>query len=191
MAHSTNTQGNRRESVFRSRLYRLAGLAACLCAGLAHAQLSVAPSRLIDVIDVDEKDTQVDVTLQFNCSLRYTGHSPASEGSELRLRLRPDRDCGTTGSMTAAGEIPTEIPPLSAPRGIVSTARLESSLGNEVTLTLTWTKPESFVLAQGASPRGMRIRLIRSRPEKARILVTDRGDTATNFAVNLESQREP
>jgi tetratricopeptide (TPR) repeat protein len=150
-----------------------------------------APSRLIDLVDVDEHETQVDITLQFNCSLHYTGHTPASEGSEVRLRLRPDRDCGTTGSMAAAGEIPTEIPPISGPRGIVTSARLESSLGNEVTLTLTWAKPERFVLAQGASSRGLRIRLIRARQEKAKILVTDRGDTASNFAVNLESQREP
>ncbi len=148
------------------------------------------PSRLIDVIDVDERESQVDITLQFNCSLRYVGHAPATEGAELRLRLRPDADCGTGGSLGAT-QIPTEIPPVSGPRGIVTSARLESSLGSEVTLTLTWAKPEAFVLAQGASARGMRIRLIRRQPEKARILVTDRGDTASNFAVNLESQRVP
>ena len=155
-----------------------------MCIGLAHA--AEALSRLIDVIDVDEKETQVEVTLQFNCSMRYTGHSPASEGPELRLRLRPDSDCGTL-----AGEIATEIPPVSGPRGILTTARLESSFGKEVVLTLTWAKPEAFVLAQGASSRGLRIRLIRARADKARILVSDRGDTATHFAVNLESQREP
>ena len=37
----------------------------------------------------------------------------------------------------------------------------------------------------------MRVRLIRTRSDKPRILVTDRGDTASNFAVNLESQHEP
>jgi hypothetical protein len=147
-------------------------------------------SRLIDVIDVDEHENQVDITLQFNCSLRYAGHAPASEGPEVRLRLRPDADCGF-GAGLGSSDIPTEIPPISGPRGIVTAARLESSLGSEVTLTLTWAKPEAFVLAQGASPRGLRIRLIRQQPEKARILVTDRGDTASNFAVNLESQREP
>ena len=146
------------------------------------------PARLIDVIDIDEHENQVDITLQFNCSLRYAGHAPASEGPELRLRLRPDLDCGLGPGFES---IPTEIPPVSGPRGIVAAARLESSLGAEVTLTLTWAKPEAFVLAQGASPRGMRIRLIRRQPEKARILVTDRGDTASNFAVNLESQHDP
>ena len=149
------------------------------------------PSRLIDVIDVDEHDSQVDITLQFNCSLHYTGHTPASEGPELRLRLRVDRDCGVTGSLAGGGEITTEIPPVSGPRGIVAAARLETSLGAEVSLTLTFAKPERFVLAQGASATGMRIRLLRTREEKTRILVTERGDTASNYAVNLESQHQP
>jgi tetratricopeptide (TPR) repeat protein len=149
------------------------------------------PSRLIDVIDVDERESQVDITLQFNCSLHYSGHSPASEGPEVRLRLRIDRDCGVTGSLAAGGEITAEIPPISGPRGVVAAARLESSLGGEVTLTLTWAKPESFVLAQGASATGMRIRLLRAHDEKTRILVTERGETASNYAVNLESQRQP
>jgi len=152
---------------------------------------SQGPSRLIDVIDVDEHESQVDITLQFNCSLHYAGHAPASEGPEVRLRLRIDRDCGVTGSLAAGGEIATEIPPISGPRGIVTSARLESSLGGEVTVTLTWGKPESFVLAQGASASGMRIRLLRAHDEKTRILVTERGETASNYAVNLESQRQP
>jgi len=178
--------------------------AALLCAVVASPDVSAqvrgigaprlqpqGPARLIDVIDVDERESQVDVTLQFNCSLHYSGHSPASEGPEVRLRLRIDRDCGVTGSLAAGGEITTEIPPISGPRGIITAARLESSLGGEVTLTLTFGKPESFVLAQGASASGMRIRLLRARDEKTRILVTERGETASNYAVNLESQRQP
>lgn len=149
------------------------------------------PSRLIDVIDIDEHESQVDITLQFNCSLHYAGHAPAREGSELRLQLRPDHDCGAMGSTLAASDAPTEIPPISGPRGIVTAARLEASLGGEVTITLTFARPESFVLAQGASPTGMRVRLLRNRSDKTRILVTDRGDTASNFAVNLESQHQP
>jgi Outer membrane lipoprotein/SPOR domain len=170
------------------------GQAPTLRPGLPVAQ---TPSRLVDVIDIDEHDNQVNITLQFNCSLHYAGHSPTSEGTELRLRLRPDRDCGAAastsagGSLSASDEVPTEIPPISGPRGILSTARLESSLGGEVTLTLSFSKPEAFVLAQGASPLGMRVRLIRARGDKPRILVTDRGDSASNFAVNLESQHEP
>jgi hypothetical protein len=190
-----------------TRLAVLALFATLCCIEPAHAQVPVprpglaptapapslvqTPSRLIDVIDIDEHGNQVDITLQFNCSLHYAGHSPASEGSELRLRLRPDRDCGAASAMAAAAEVPSEIPPISGPRGILSTARLESALGGEVTLTLSFAKPEAYVLAQGASPLGMRVRLIRARGDKPRILVTDRGDTASNFAVNLESQHEP
>src|SRR5579871_3830869 len=112
--------------------------------GIGSPQLQPqGPSRLIDVIDVDEHENQVDITLQFNCSLHYAGHTPANEGPEVRLRLRIDRDCGVSGSLAASGEITTEIPPISGPRGIVAAARLESTLGGEVTLTLTWAKPES------------------------------------------------
>jgi hypothetical protein len=163
-------------------------LVSCLNTLTAGAQ---TPARLVDVIDIDERDNQVDITLQFSCSLHYAGHTPASEGPELQLRLRPGKDCGTMASPSAGAGLAGEIPPVSGPRGILDSARLDSSLGGEVTLTLTWAKPESFVLAQGASPTGMRIRLIRARAGKPRILVTDRGDTANNFAVNLESQHEP
>ena len=165
----------------------LAAAALLLALGLSPVRAQT-PARLIDVIDIDEHESQVDVTLQFSCALHYAGHTPASEGPEVQLRLRPDRNCGIPAS---GASLASEIPPISGPRGILSSARLESSLGGEVTLTLTWSKPESFVLAQGANPTGMRIRLIRARSDKPRILVTDRGDTASNFAVNLESQHEP
>jgi len=168
------------------------GSGAAQMRGIGQPQLQPqGPARLIDVIDIDERESQVDITLQFNCSLHYAGHTPASEGPEVRLRLRVDRDCGVTGTLAAGGEITTEIPPISGPRGILASARLESSLGGEVTLTLTWAKPESFVLAQGASASGMRIRLLRVKEEKSRVLVTERGETASNYAVNLESQRQP
>ncbi|MDB6100207.1 MAG: hypothetical protein JWO52_206 [Gammaproteobacteria bacterium] len=189
-----------RQALLKAALGSMALLCAAVVSPVVSAQArgigaprlqAQGPARLIDVVDVDEHESQVDVTLQFNCSLHYSGHSPASEGPEVRLRLRVDRDCGVTGSLAAGGEITTEIPPISGPRGIVAAARLESSLGAEVTLTLTFAKPESFVLAQGASATGMRIRLLRTHEEKARILVTERGETASNYAVNLESQRQP
>ena len=182
-----------RHLLLASALIALApGFSAAQMRGIGAPRLQPqGPSRLIDVIDIDERESQVDVTLQFNCSLHYAGHAPANEGPEVRLRLRVDRDCGVTGTLAASGEITTEIPPISGPRGIVAAARLESSLGGEVTLTLTWAKPESFVLAQGASASGMRIRLLRTHQEKSRVLVTERGETASNYAINLESQRQP
>jgi SPOR domain len=169
------------------RSIKRAALLALLIFSLNPVEAQV-PGRLVDVIDIDEHDSQVDITVQFTCSLHYAGHSPASEGPEVQLRLRPDRNCGVSA---AGGGLASEIPPISGPRGILNSARLESALGGEVTLTLTWSKPESFVLAQGASPTGMRIRLIRARADKPHILITDSGDTANNFAVNLESQHEP
>src|SRR6202012_1321108 len=86
----------------------LPAIAGAQVRGLTAPQLQPqGPSRLIDVIDIDEKESQVDITLQFNCSLHYSGHTPASEGPEVRLRLRIDRDCGVPGSLAAGGEITT------------------------------------------------------------------------------------
>ncbi|MGH8138755.1 MAG: SPOR domain-containing protein [Steroidobacteraceae bacterium] len=196
---STNAPGTFAPETCWALLVSISVLCAALGSDPVHAQprgllpgqsTTQGPSRLIEIIDVDERDSQIDITLQFACSLHYAGHSPASEGSEVRLRLRPDPDCGPSASV-GGGELATEIPPISGPRGVVAGARLESSVGGEVTLTLTWAKPESFVLAQGASARGLRIRLLRARDDKPRILVTERGDTASNFAVNLESQHQP
>src|SRR5262249_31889711 len=124
-------------------------------------------------------------------SLLRPGNPPAGGVPKSRLGVRIDGAWGTTAFWAAGGEFPAKIPPISGPRGIIASARLETSLGGEVTLTLTFAKPESFVLAQGASANGMRIRLLRTPQEKTRILVTERGDTASNYPVNLEAQRQP
>jgi len=153
----------------------------------ARAQL---PGRLIDVIEVDQRDSQTDITLQFNCSLRYAGHTPESEGPELRLRLRLDPDCGA--SFGAA--VPLEIPTVLGGEGLVSNVRMESNLGGEIELLFTWIEPQTFVIAQGASARGLRVRLLRIQgKEPARVLVepTAEAESLRNFAVNLDSQREP
>src|SRR5688500_5823354 len=62
--------------------------------GFATASSAQTVGRLDDVIDVSDRGKRVDIVLQFNCSLRLLGYTPQREGTELRLRLRPDRDCG-------------------------------------------------------------------------------------------------
>ena len=95
-------------------------------------------SRLIDVIDVDEHENQVDITLQFNCSLRYAGHAPASEGPEVRLRLRPDADCGF-GAGLGSSDIPTEIPPISGPRRSAASRRTKNATASTTIATASPT----------------------------------------------------
>jgi hypothetical protein len=155
-----------------------------LWAGTAAAQ---QPARFVDFIDVTERDSRVDITLQFTCSLRYTGHSPAQEGEELRLRLRPGADCGISGG----AETVLEFPALAGAENVIRSARLESDMPGEIALSLAWVKRETFILAQGADPRGLKIRLLRERIAPGDVSVAGPGEPISNYAVNLESQREP
>lgn len=150
---------------------------------VAHGQL---PMRLVEVLDVEQAAEHVTVTLQFNCSLRYLGHTPDREGTELRVRLKPAQDCGG-----GSGSETSELVPLIDGDGIVTAARLEQVLPGELALTLSWSKPESFVLAQGADTRGLRIRLLSHPKRGGRIVVMPSTDVLANYAINLESRLKP
>src|ERR1700755_3564493 len=89
-----------------TRLLVMALLAA-MDAGVTHAQFGGAgPGRLVDIVEVTDHDEQVDITVQFNCSVRYVTHLPASEGSEIRVQLQPFPDCGVAPGVPVASEIP-------------------------------------------------------------------------------------
>jgi hypothetical protein len=73
-----------RRSSIRSRIgaATLASLGTLLASN-AFAQIGGAgPTRFVDIVEVTDHDDQVDLTVQFNCSVRYITHLPASEGSE-------------------------------------------------------------------------------------------------------------
>jgi len=176
----------RRSSVELRRHGSLLGLLAALGVGVASAQMPIAPQRLVDVIEVSERDTQVDLTVVFNCSMRFVNNLPASQGSEVHIQLVPLADCG----VNPFGQVPSEIPPLSGGAGIVSSARVESLAPGQITLTLAFKKSESFVLAQGVDARGLRIRLVDHALRRGRVLV-EQNDVASNFAINLDSRPKP
>ena len=132
------------------------GLLIALGAGVASAQMSIAPQRLVEVIEVSDRDGQVDLTVVFNCSMRFVTNLPASQGSEVHIQLVPLADCG----VSPFGQIPSEIPSLSGGAGIVTSARVESLAPGQITLSLSFKKTERFVLAQGVDPRGLRVRLV-------------------------------
>jgi hypothetical protein len=163
----------------------LAGL--LLIAGIAGTpQVAAQISRsLVDLIDVNQRDSQVDITMQFGCSLFYIAHLPAQQGPEVRIRFRPGPDCG----IGFGGQIPDQLPSLTGAEGIIQSARIDSDVPGEIALTLTWAKPETFILAQGADLHGLRIRLL-SAPH-AHVAVAQQSEELATFAVNLDSQREP
>ncbi len=160
---------------------------AVLGASPAAAQLGGAPpNRLVSVIDVSPHDDQVDVTMVFNCSMRFVSNLPASEGRVVRIQLRPLPDCG----MSPLALIPSETPSVLGGAPFVSSAQLESTAPGQVTLTLEFTQNEQFVLAQGADPHALRLRLLKPTRRKGNVLI-GQPDVVASFAVNLDSQPKP
>src|SRR2546423_6830688 len=79
-----------RRSIADGRLCRLAlMLLAALGARGAFAQLPTSgPARLVNVIEVNDHEDQVDLTMVFNCSMRFITSLPASEGRQDRKSTR-------------------------------------------------------------------------------------------------------
>lgn len=178
-----------RLSSTRRRARTLIGfVTGALLAAAALAQtVPAGPTRFVDMIEVADHDDQADITVIFTCSMRYITHLPASEGPELRIELQPLPDCGVGAGAQIAGE----IPPLSGGRKIISAARVESDVPGQVTLVLSWHRPERFVLAPGVDPHGMRIRLIDRARGRGKIFLSEPTDVVSNFAINLDSQPTP
>jgi tetratricopeptide (TPR) repeat protein len=154
----------------------------------ALAQLMGQPlGRLIDVVEVDEHQGQVDITVSFNCSMRYLTHLPASRGRQIIVTLQPLPDCG----LGPLSRILAEIPPISGAAHVVSSVRLDSNAPGLVTLTVGLAADEQFVLGQGVDPHGLRIRLIRAQHAAARVMVGGPTDEVSFFEVNLDSQLKP
>src|ERR1700730_2889739 len=163
-------------SVTRQAIAAVA-LLADLLSGRALAQISPQPTRLVDVVEVSAHEEQIDLAVQFNCSMRYVTHLPASEGSEVRIQLLPMGDCGTN----PFSQVVPEVPPVSDETGILVSARLESEAPGQVTLLLGFRAVEQFVIAQGTDPHGLRIRLLKQARTRSKVLISQAPDSADNF----------
>ena len=161
---------------------------AVMTASLAHGQIGPGgvPGRLVDIVEVTDHDDQVDISVQFNCSVRYVTHLPASEGSEIRVQLQPFPDCGIAPGSPVAGE----IPPISGGGAVVTAVRVDSDVPGQITLVFTLRKSEQFVIAQGVDPRGLRLRIIKPVTRKGQILLQPT-DSVSNYAINLDSRTTP
>jgi hypothetical protein len=159
-----------------------------LLTSVASGQIGVpGAGRFVDIVEVTDHEDQVDLTVQFNCSVRYITHLPASEGAEVRVQLQPLPDCG----IVPGSQIASELPPVSGGAGIVTAVRVDGDVPGQVTLVFDFKKSERFVLAQGVDPRGLRMRLIDRAVGRGRILLTQPTDSVSNFAINLDSQPKP
>ncbi|MBV9698326.1 MAG: SPOR domain-containing protein, partial [Gammaproteobacteria bacterium] len=178
----------RRSSAERHPARVLTVLLFAACTTPALAQFGPqALTRLIEVIEVNEHEEQADLTMVFNCSMRFVNSVPASEGREVHIQLAPMPDCGV-GPLT---QISSEVLPVSGGGGILLAGRLESLAPGQVTLTLTFARSERFVLAQGVDPRGLRLRLIDRGRGRARVRIGELPEAVSNFAINLDSQPKP
>ena len=156
--------------------------------GLAHGQVGGGvPGRLVDMVEVSDHDEQVDINVQFNCSVRYITHLPASEGSEIRVQLQPLPDCG----IAPGAPVASEIPPISGAGGVVAAVRVDSDVPGQITLVFDLRKSEQFVIAQGVDPHGLRLRIIKPVSRKGQILLSQPTDSVSNFAINLDSRPAP
>ena len=141
----------------------------------------------MNVIEISDHEDPVDLTVIFNCSMRFITNLPASEGKEVRIQLAPLPDCG----LSPLAQVLSEMPPISGGGNILAAARLESLAPGQITLTLTFRQNERFVVAQGTDPRGLRLRLIDRTKGRGKIVVGQPADTVSNFAINLDSQPSP
>lgn len=158
-----------------------------LGAGSAAAQVSLGPARLVDVVEVNDHEDQVDLTVVFNCSMRFINNLPASEGRQVNILLAPLPDCG----VNPLSRIAPETPPVSGGANIVTAVRMDSMAPGQITLTLDFKKSERFVLAQGVDQHGIRVRLIDRARNRGKILVGQSTEAVSNFAINLDSQPKP
>jgi len=178
-----------RRSITDGRPYRLALiLLAALGARGAFAQLGISgPARLVNVIEVNDHEDQVDLTMVFNCSMRFITSLPASEGKQVHIQLAPMPDCG----VSPLSQLLAETPPVSGGANILTAARVDSMAPGQITVTLDFKKNERFVIAQGVDPRGLRLRLIDRARGRGKILVGQATEAVSNFAINLDSQPKP
>ena len=177
----------RRSSAERRRHASCLAAAALLAATSAAAQVTgAAAGRLVSVIDVAPRDDQVDLTLVFNCSMRFLSNLPANQGAVVRIQLAPLPDCG----LSPLAQVATETPPVLGGAAWVEAARLEPTAPGQLTLTIEFVRSEQFVLAQGADTRALRLRLLNESSRKGKVLVGE-PDAVANFAVNLDSEPKP
>ena len=161
-----------------------AALVAIFAMAPALAQRVAGPPRFVDLVGVQVEDDHADVTVLFDCSVRYLTHLPASEGTELRIELQPLSDCGGL----ARSPLTSELPPISDDAHVVRSARVETDVPGQIALVLSFGKSERFVLAQGIDPRGLRIRLYERSRGRAGVVVSQPGATVSYFAINLDSE---
>jgi SPOR domain len=159
----------------------IAAITSLMAATSAFAQVG----RLMDASAVTERDDHLDLSIDFNCSLRYQTHSPANEGASVRITLQFGPDCGmiSTAQFSIERMLPADT------TGLVRSLELQPGLAGGAELTVSWNRIEKYVIAPAAGMRGLRLRV--NRPKASTIIVNESAAAIGSYAVNiLSSQSE-
>jgi tetratricopeptide (TPR) repeat protein len=174
-----------RARAWRRPLPATALAAMLLGAAAAQAQFAdIRTTRFVDMIELGDHDDQADISIRFNCSMRYITHLPASQGKELRIQVQPQGDCG----VAPGAQLVSELPPLSGGANIINNVRTEPDVPGQITLSFSFRKQEHYVIAQGADLHELRVRLIDRARGRGKVMVNEPSGPASSFAVNLDSQ---
>jgi tetratricopeptide (TPR) repeat protein len=156
-------------------------LALSMCSSGALAQVP----RLLGGSAVSERSDHLDLSIDFECSLRYQTHMPAAEGDELHVQLTIGPDCGLAPNAQFA--VDRVLPADTA--GLVRSIELQPGLSGGVELIVRWNRIEKYVLASTVGMRGLRVRVLRR--VASQVIVSERLQPTGSYAVNLESSQEP
>jgi tetratricopeptide (TPR) repeat protein len=140
--------------------------------------------QLVQLIDTDEREGHVDISVQFACTMRYLSNAPLNHGNNTVITLRLGPDCGSFLSAVAP-----EFPLVGGGSKLVTGARLESVVPGEVTLEFTWSRDLDFVMVPTANGQGLRIRLLGMPRGRAGGFATVI-EAPEGYAVNLDSSME-
>ena len=152
----------------------------------AGGRVGTGGGRLIEGVESSERLGHTDISVLFGCALRYVSHTPASEGTSLRVQLVPIGDCGgafTTGALAA----PSSLGDVKEVRSI----DVDTLAGNAVFVTFNFSAKERYVLAPTADSHGLRIRLLRPESDRSHIVVFEKNGPPATYAVNLAAAEQP
>jgi hypothetical protein len=172
-------RGERRDSVRRwcALLWAFSGSAmgAQLLGGL--------PTQLVQVIDADEREGHVDISVQFSCTVHYISNVPLNHGKSTTITLRLGADCGSL-----LNAVTPEFPLVGGGGQLVTGATLEGVVPGEVTLELRWARELDFVMAPTVNSQGLRVRLLGIKRQSG-AYVTE-VQAPEGYAINLDSSLE-
>ena len=149
------------------------------------AQAQQLSGRLVDAVDMTERDDRIDISLIFGCGLRYLTHTPASEGDALQIHFVPLSDCGDVSSIVLGPA------PLFDAAKVVRAIDFDRLTGREILVNVHFLAKETFVVAPTADSHGLRIRLLRAPSRGTQVYIGEANRPPATYAINLDSSQQP